>query len=133
MRSKIHTERISDVKNTPKMSYAFKSPAFNYLLEFCIFSKVWIIPLTFFSFNAFRGSHQRKASYNFKALGGQKKRHPKKLQRGDDIICKINVFGKIYIFVDSQGSKFYQPPKKMKFAIFCEALYSIFLCKQKEI
>ena len=71
--------------------------ALPYLLQFCIFSiEVLIIPWTFFNFNAFCGSHQRKANYNFKALDGQKKKRPQKLQRGDDNTCKINVFGNIY-------------------------------------
>ena len=73
------------------MSYAFKSTALSpRVLHFLL-----IIPWPFFNFNAFHGPYQRKASYNFKALDGKKKR-PQKLQRGDNNTCKINVFGNVY-------------------------------------
>ena len=101
----------------------------SYLLEFCIFC--WSFPWPFFNFNAFHGSHQRKASYNFKALDGKEKNVHGNCREAATILVNSTFWQ--YLFVDSQGSEFYQPPKKMKFAIFSETLYSIFLCKQKEI
>ena len=55
------------------MSYAFKSTAlFPPVLHFFYWSVDHSMDL--FNFNAFHGSHQRKPSYNFKALDGQKKK-----------------------------------------------------------
>ena len=117
LRSKIHAERISNARNMPKwlkkhvtrtLEQRFTSSS----SEFQSFPEVLIIPWTFFNFNAFRKSHQRKASYNLKALGGQKRKKmsTETAERRTQYLWN-KLFGR-YSFVDYEGSKFCQPPKK---------------------